>query len=129
MSRSQVALVLALLTACSGSKTTPDGGSGDTGTTTTPSTTPCAEVTAADDWAWSGSCIGMTMGCEVAVDGCGLTVTCSGMDMGLPESATVDGKDVVFDDGASLSGCTGTVDDADTLTGTCDGGCDWTLER
>ena len=120
-------LLLAALAACSGDKTTPSG-TGETGTPST-SSTACEPVTAGDDWAWSGTCIGMTMGCEVVVDGCALTVTCSGMDMGLPESATVDGADVTFDDGASLSGCVGTVEDPNTVTGTCDGGCDWTLER
>ncbi len=89
----------------------------------------CEEVTAGDDWAWSGTCIGMTMGCEIERDGCELTITCSGMDMGLPESAMVDGTTVMFDDGDDVTGCEGTVEDANTLNGTCDGDCSWTLER
>lgn len=128
-SRLRVSLAFALLaTACSGGKTAPDGSSADTATPTT-SPPACERVAQGDGWEWSGACIGMTMGCEIATDGCALTVTCSGMDMGLPETAIVDGENVVFDDGPSLSGCVGTVEDRNTLSGTCDGGCTWTLEH
>jgi hypothetical protein len=116
-----LASTLVRMSACS-------GGANDTNGTDAESSA-CDEVTAGDDWAWSGSCIGMTMGCEVVSDGCGLTITCSGMDMGLPEAATVDGSAVMFDDGDSVAGCEGTVEDPNTLNGTCDGECSWTLER
>lgn len=118
-----LASTLLLLSACS-------GGTSDTdGTADTDGSAACDEVAAGDDWAWSGSCIGMTMGCEIVRDGCELTITCSGMDMGLPEGAMVDGSAVTFDDGDSVTGCEGSVEDANTLSGTCDGECSWTLER
>jgi hypothetical protein len=119
-----LASTLLLISACSGGANDTDG-TNDTDA----ESSACDEVTAGDDWAWSGSCIGMTMGCEIVRDGCELTITCSGMDMGLPEGAMVDGSAVTFDDGDSVTGCEGTVEDANTLSGTCDGECSWTLER
>jgi len=119
-----LALALLLSSACSGGDDDMEGMDDTDG-----SSAACDEVTAGDDWAWSGSCIGMTMACEIMRDGCGLTISCSGMDMGLPESAMVDGSAVMFDDGDDVTGCEGTVEDANTLSGTCDGGCSWTLER
>lgn len=91
--------------------------------------TTCDEITTGSGWAWSGPCLGMTMACEVEKDGCNYTITCTGMEMGLPETATVDGSSITFEDGAEIRGCRGTVEDADTLSGTCDGACTWTLER
>lgn len=119
-----LASTLLLLSACSGGTSDTDG-TADTDA----GSAACDEVAAGDDWAWSGSCIGMTMGCEIVRDGCELTITCSGMDMGLPESAMVDGSTVMFEDGDDVTGCEGTVEDANTLSGSCDGDCSWTLER
>lgn len=120
------AIVFAVLLspACSGG-----GGDTDGMDDTDAAAAACDVVRAGGDWTWSGSCIGMTMGCEIVRDGCELTITCSGMEMGLPESATVDGAVVTFDDGDDVTGCEGTVEDPNTLSGTCDGGCSWTLER
>lgn len=89
----------------------------------------CEQITVGSGWAWSGPCLGMTMACEIAGDGCDFTITCTGMEMGLPEMASVAGDTITFDDGSEIRGCQGTVTDADTLSGTCEGGCAWTLER
>lgn len=117
-------MVATLLAACAGG-----GGATDSSDTDVDSdaTAACADVTAGKGWEWSGSCIGMTMGCKITKTGCDLTVVCTGMDMGLPESGSIADDVVTFNDGASLSGCSGTVDDPNTITGTCNGDCEWTL--
>jgi hypothetical protein len=86
----------------------------------------CAAPTAGDDWAWTGECPGMETPCELAVDGCALSIAySSGMSMGMPTGAAVAGSDVTFDSG----GCVGTVVDADTIEGTCSSGCTFALTR
>lgn len=92
----------------------------------------CDPMSSGNDWAWSGQCPGMVTPCDITVDGCAVTIDYSadgGMTMGMPYSATISGSTVTFADDNTKSGCVGTLDDPDTITGTCDGGCTFTLSR
>lgn len=92
---------------------------------------PCSRLRGGDDWAFDGECPQMHTPCEVAVDGCALTISyeATGMTMGMPYAATIDGDLVTFEDGDLLEGCTGTVLDARTIEGSCAGGCTFSLSR
>ena len=125
-------LSLILLIACVGgtksddsADTSGDSGSGDTDTGPT-----CSTLNSGDDWAWSGACPQMRTPCDIVVDGCSLTIDYAadgGMTMGMPYEATINGDMITFVDGDSVTGCVGTIEDADTVSGTCDGGCAFTL--
>lgn len=118
------AALFACTTTSDSSKTTDSGG--------TDSTPGCATVNAGDDWAWDGGCPMMPTPVVIAVSGCDLTLdydAVGGMTMGMPYSGTVSGTTVTFADDDSVTGCVGTVESADSISGTCDGGCDFTLAR
>ena len=72
----------------------------------------------------------MATACEIIVDECSLTITySSGMTMGMPYSGTIEDDTITFDDGDSVTGCVGILEDEDNISGTCDGGCEFTLVR
>lgn len=129
-------LSLILLYACIGgtksddsAPTSDDSDSGGADSDTGPA---CAALNSGDDWAWSGACPQMRTPCDIVVDGCSLAIDYSadgGMTMGMPYEATVSGDTITFADGDSVTGCEGTIEDADTVSGTCDGGCAFTLRR
>jgi hypothetical protein len=124
-----------LLAACTAGKATDDTGTAadDTSVDTDTDTEPaCATLTSGDDWAWQGECPQMRTPCDIVVDECSVTIDYSadgGMTMGMPYVATIAGDTITFEDGDSIMGCVGTIEDADTVTGTCDGGCTFTLRR
>ncbi len=92
----------------------------------------CETVNEGDDWAWSGDCPGMTTPVVITVDECELTLdyeAVGGMTMGMPYSGTVEGDVVTFANDNSVKDCVGTVAKADKITGTCKGGCEFTLRR
>lgn len=134
-------LSLYLLLACTGgADSNPKGDSDpantdDTGATDTGDgdTAPaCATVTPGEDWAWLGECPRMTTPVVIAVESCALTLdydAVGGMTMGMPYSATISGDAVTFAGDNSVTGCVGTVETADQITGSCDGGCTFTLSR
>lgn len=70
--------------------------------------------------------------CDIVVTECSLTIDYSadgGMTMGMPYAGTIEGDTITFEDGDGVNGCVGTIEDADTVSGTCDGGCTFTLRR
>ncbi len=105
---------------------TADSGGGDTAPA-------CAAVTPGDDWAWTGSCPGMTTPVAITVADCTLTLdydAVGGMTMGMPYSATLDGDAVTFADDNGVDGCVGTVDTEDRISGSCEAGaCTFKLRR
>lgn len=126
-------LILLFALACA-DKT--DGGGDDSGaqdTQDTQDTAPlCTQLNSGTDWAWRGECPQMRTPCDIVVDGCSLSIDYEadgGMTMGMPYAGTIEGDTITFADGDEVTGCVGTVADADTVTGTCDGGCEFTLER
>lgn len=138
-------LTLLLLLACTGdtktddtsdntgddsADTSQDTGDTDTGDTDTGPT--CATLNSGDDWSFNGECPQMRTPCDIVVDGCSLTIDYAadgGMTMGMPYEGTIEGDTITFADGDSVTGCVGTIEDADTVSGTCDGGCSFTLRR
>lgn len=121
------------LLACSGSADTSstDDSSGDTDTDAGDDTAPaCTAITPGDDWEWRGECPQMTTPVTVEVNGCDLVLSYpSGMTMDMPYSGTVSGDAATFADDDGVTGCTGTAETADKITGSCDGGCTYTLKR
>ena len=90
----------------------------------------CDPMNSGEDWDFRGQCPGMQTPCEILVDGCSLTITySSGMTMGMPYAGTIEGSTIHFEDGDSVLGCVGTLEDEDNVTGTCEGGCEFTLRR
>lgn len=92
----------------------------------------CAALNSGDDWSWNGECPRMRTPCDIVVTGCSLTIDYDadgGMTMGMPYEATIEGDTISFADGDSVPGCVGTVESADKVSGTCDGGCTFTLRR
>ena len=86
----------------------------------------------ADDWAWTGECPQMTTPCDLECADGVLAIDYAadgGMTMGMPYGGTVEGSTVTFDDGDTILGCVGTIEDLNTITGTCEGGCTFTLSR
>ena len=131
-------LTLILLLACFGETKTDDtsNNAGDDSAPTDDSvedTGPtCDAMSSGDDWYWTGECPQMRTPCDIVVVGCSLSIDYSadgGMTMGMPYEATIEGSTVTFADGDSVAGCVGSLEDADTMTGTCDGGCTFTLRR
>lgn len=138
-------LTLLLLLACTGDTKTDDtsdnggddsadtSGGDDTANDSGGDTAPeCATLNSGDDWSWNGDCPQMRTPCDIVVDGCSLTIDYAadgGMTMGMPYEGTIEGDTITFADGDSVTGCVGTIEDADTVSGTCDGGCDFTLRR
>jgi hypothetical protein len=105
-----------------------DGGSADGGTTGAT----CVALSTGDDWAFNGQCPQMRTPCDIVVDGCSLAIDYEadgGMTMGMPYAGTIAGDTITFEDGDYVKGCVGTIADPDTVSGTCDGGCTFTLER
>ena len=103
------------------------GSSTDTGTEAN-----CATMSSGDDWKWNGECPQMRTPCDIVVTGCTFVIDYAadgGMTMGMPYAGSIDGSSIQFEDGDSVTGCTGTLEDADTISGSCDGGCTFTLER
>lgn len=130
-------LIITLLLACSGGGSTDkDAGAlddsaatDDTAEDTAPA---CAEMNSGEDWVWSGECPQMRTPCDIVVDGCALSIDYTadgGMTMGMPYAGTLAGSTVTFEDGDTVTGCVGTLESADKLTGTCDGGCTFTLRQ
>jgi hypothetical protein len=120
-----------LLAACTGTKVADDtSGSGDTDTDTDTDTAPaCSVLDSGDDWAFNGECPQMRTPCEITVTDCSLEIGySSGMSMDMPTAGTIEGDTITFDDNG-VSGCVGTIESADSVTGTCDGGCTFTLRR
>jgi hypothetical protein len=90
----------------------------------------CDPMNSGEDWDFQGQCPGMQTPCEILVEGCSLTINySSGMTMGMPYAGTIEGSTIHFEDGDSVLGCVGTLEDEDNVTGTCDGGCEFTLRR
>ena len=110
-----------------------DSGSQDTSaedTNAEDSGSTCDPMNSGEDWGFRGQCPGMQTPCEILVDACSLTITySSGMTMGMPYAGTIEGDAITFEDGDSVTGCVGTLEDADNVSGTCDGGCEFTLRR
>ena len=136
-------LTLILLLACAGGSKTDDSGAAADDSATADdsaggddsaedSAPTCAALNSGDDWAFNGDCPQMRTPCDIVVDGCSLAIDYSadgGMTMGMPYEATGRGDTITFADGDSVTGCEGTIEDADTVSGTCDGGCAFTLRR
>ncbi len=121
-----------LLVAC----VTKDGDSaaGETGDTadTTDTAPACATLNGGTDWAWQGECPQMRTPCDIVVSGCELAIDYAadgGMTMGMPYAGTIEGDTITFEDGDTVDGCVGTIEDADSVTGSCAGGCTFTLRR
>ena len=115
-----------------GDTETGDTETGDTETGDTDTASGCSTVNSGEDWAWTGACPQMTTPVVIAVKGCELSLDYDadgGMTMGMPYSGTVSGDVVTFADDNSVDGCVGTVDSADKITGSCKGGCTFTLRR
>lgn len=121
-----------LILACAGDSKTndsppesPDDSAGESGLS-------CEVMNSGDDWYWSGGCPQMRTPCDIVVSGCSLTIDYEadgGMTMGMPYEGSIEGSTVTFADGDSVTGCVGTLEDADTMSGTCDGGCTFSLQR
>lgn len=136
-------LTLILLLACAGGSKTDDSGAAADDSATADdsaggddsaedSAPTCAALNSGDDWAFNGDCPQMRTPCDIVVDGCSLTIDYAadgGMTMGMPYEGTIEGDTITFADGDSVTGCVGTIEDADTVSGTCDGGCEFTLRR
>jgi len=125
-----LSLLPLLLAACTGGKTDDTGGD-ETGSAvdTAPA---CSALTGGDDWVWNGECPQMRTPCDIVVNECALEIDYGadgGMTMGMPYAATIEGDTITFADGDTVTGCVGTIEDADTVSGTCDGGCTFTLKR
>jgi len=135
---------LLLFLACAGGSKTDDSAqhtgddtsagddSADTQAQDTDTGPACATLNSGDDWAWSGECPQMRTPCDIVVDGCSLTIDYAadgGMTMGMPYAGTISGDTITFEDGDSVGGCTGTIEDPDKVTGSCTGGCTFTLRR
>ncbi len=124
-------LTLLLLLACTGDTKTDDT-SDNTGDDSADTASACATLNSGDDWDFNGECPQMRTPCDIVVDGCSLTIDYAadgGMTMGMPYEGTIEGDTITFADGDSVTGCVGTIEDADTVSGTCDGGCTFTLRR
>jgi hypothetical protein len=127
--------LLALLAACTGTtaddtgKAAGDDSAADTDTDTDAA---CTTLTGGDDWVWNGECPQMRTPCDIVVNECALEIDYGadgGMTMGMPYAATIAGDTITFADGDTVTGCVGTIEDADTVSGSCDGGCTFTLAR
>lgn len=105
-----------------------DGGTPSGDDTDTVAEAPCT-VLASGDWAFKGECPQMRTPLVMTVTDCSFTLDYSGtgMTMGMPYAGTIDGDVVTFEDGDSVTGCTGTAEAPDQITGTCDGGCTFSL--
>lgn len=127
----RLSLPLLLLAACTGAAPAGDDTAANTNTDTGVASA-CSTVSSGTDWAWRGECPQMRTPCDIVVSACALTIDYDadgGMTMGMPYAGTIDGNTLTFADGDTVSGCVGVVEDADTISGTCDGGCTFTLER
>lgn len=133
-------LTLLLLLACATERKTDDPAGGDDSAADTDLDTSadsgsggaCSALSSGDDWAWNGECPQMRTPCDIVVDGCSLTIDYEadgGMTMGMPYEGTIEGDTITFADGGSVNGCVGTIETADKVSGTCDGGCTFTLRR
>ena len=125
-----------LMAACTGKAADDTGAPADDTSadtdTDTDTTAACSTLSSGEDWVWNGECPQMRTPCDIVVEECALTIDYSadgGMTMGMPYTATIDGDTITFEDGDSITGCVGTIEDADTVSGTCDGGCTFTLRR
>ncbi|GDX82686.1 hypothetical protein LBMAG42_44970 [Deltaproteobacteria bacterium] len=131
-----VLLAISCATAADSADTSADTGTGDTaetGDSAGEDTAPaCETVNEGDDWAWSGDCPQMNTPVVITVNECELTLdyeSVGGMTMGMPYSGTVEGDVVTFANDNSVKDCVGTVVKADKITGSCKGGCEFTLRR
>lgn len=126
-------LLLSIFLACGDSDDDGDGGADDSGGQADGGAAPqCVDITAGDDWAWTGECPQMYTPCDIVVKECSFTIDYEadgGMTMGMPFGGVIDGDVVTFNDDSGLSGCVGTVIDADTIEGSCGIGCTFTLSR
>lgn len=124
-------MLLPLLFACTGtskeSTTTDDSSATDD---SSESEAPgCDAMTAGEDWTWEGECPQMLTPCEIQVEGCSIIIGYkSGMTMDMPRGGEIVGNTITFTD-SGIAGCVGTLEDANNVSGTCDGGCTFTLYR
>jgi hypothetical protein len=127
-------MLLALLLACTGATPNDTADTTDTSDTTGGDTdnAACDTLNSGTNWVFNGECPQMRTPCDMVVDSCALTIDYTadgGMTMGMPYAGTIAGNTITFEDGDSITGCVGTIEDADTVSGSCDGGCTFTLSR
>lgn len=104
----------------------------DSGDDTDTGNDACDTLSSGDDWKWDGACPQMPTPCDIVVTECSLAIDYEadgGMTMGMPYAGTIEGDTITFADGDSRTGCVGTIKGPDRVTGSCDGGCEFTLSR